>query len=400
MLWVGIGEVFAFLLTEVFLKNPTMELNRYERPVWILLFAFVFLVFEWFFLLSAWRFCFKGFSMLAQFHGGERLLREKRGKTLCERMTVYSTVFVIAKPLLTLIPELFVLTSFEKDAENPLFTFDWYAYADTFRILCAAFSAVLGLVWLIGVLRLLLQAYKDEPWSEALRYFYESEILPKKSFLLYRRIGTAFGFFRVGAVFLINLTLLYYEFLPDWFSALLFLCGAMVLGSLLGDLRIQAVVSVLLLGAGISRMMLDFQYLEKHVPKDALYQPTAYAKYLPVRILGTAEALLALWLVLLFIYAICRMAKNYTAVVYEGDAALSERATERMHAQIQKKAYLAGALFLLSTVVKNFEIWVLQEQFAWIWVLQVAVSVGAVIAFSVFLSEISEQISEKYSSET
>lgn len=399
MLWLGLGEIFAYLLTEIFLKNPTLQLNRYERPVWILLFTFVFLVFEWFFMLPAWRKFFKGFSMLAEYHGGSYILKERRGKTLCERMISRSTAFVIVKPLLALIPELFVLTSFEKDAENPVFKFDWYTYAETFRILLATVSCIVGLIWLVSFLRLMARACADRVWQEELRSYYETEVLPDQGFLLRRRIGTSFAFFRVGTVFLINLTLLHYEFLPDWFSALLFLCGALVLGELFGDLRAHVASSVFLIGVGILRMVLDIRYLQSHIPMDALYQPSAYAQYLPIRVLGVAEVVLGLLLALLTVRSLCGIAWKHTAVVYEGDAALSARATERVHRQIRKKACLTAIFLAVSSVAKIFEILVLQESFAWIWIIQVAASVAAVIVFSSFAWAISEQIDEKYSSE-
>ena len=147
------------------------------------------------------------------------------------------------------------------------------------------------------------------------------------------------------------------------------------------------------------RMVLDIRYLQSHIPMDALYQPSAYAQYLPIRVLGVAEVVLGLLLALLTVRSLCGIAWKHTAVVYEGDAALSARATERVHRQIRKKACLTAIFLAVSSVAKIFEILVLQESFAWIWIIQVAASVAAVIVFSSFAWAISEQIDEKYSSE-
>ncbi len=396
MLWVGIGEVFAVLLAEVLLKNTETQLNRYEQPVWVLLLSFVFLVLEWCFLLSGWRSFFKGLSDLAEFHGGTCLLVERKGKTACERMIGFSRCFVILKTALTLLPELTVLTSFEKDAENPLFTFDWYAYVGTFRTVAVMLSALVGVIWLARYLLLLRDALRDEEWLEKLNARYEAEILPDKGYLLNRRVGTAFAFFRVGAILTVNLTLLYYEFLPDWIAVLFFLCGGLILGALLGSLKTHAVCAVALLGTGITAMILNLRYLEKFIPKDALYLPDAYQAYLPVQLLSSAETVLLAILSVLLLRSVLSMALKHTSITYEGDVFLSARATDRMHGAIQKKAVIASVLFFAAAVGKIMEIWILQPSLGWIWILQVIVSAASAWAFSSFLSEVAEQIADCY----
>ena len=396
MLWVSIGEVVALLLAEVLLKNAETQLNRYEQPVWVLLLSFVFLVLEWCFLLPAWRSFFKGFSDLAEFHGGTRLLAERKGRTACERMIGFSRVFVISKTVLTLLPELTVLTSFEKDAENPMFTFDWYTYVGMFRTVAVMLSAVIGAIWLIRYLLLLREAIRDREWIAHLKVKYESEILPDKGYLLNRRVGTSFAFFRVGAILTVNLTLLYYEFLPDWIAVLFFLCGGLILGNLFGNCKLHAACAVGLLGAGVAGMTLNLQYLEKFIPKDALYLPDAYQAYLPVQILCSGETILMAILSILILRSVLSMAIEYTAITYEGDVFLSARATERMHGGIRRRATVATVLLVAAATGKILEFWILQPKFSWIWMLQVVISAAAAWAFSSFLSEVAEQLSDRY----
>ena len=157
-----------------------------------------------------------------------------------------------------------------------MFTFDWYTYVGMFRTVAVMLSAVIGVIWLIRYLLLLREAIRDREWIAHLTEKYESEILPDKGYLLNRRVGTSFAFFRVGAILTVNLTLLYYEFLPDWIAVLFFLCGGLILGNLFGDCKLHLACAVGLLGTGVAGMTFNLQYLEKFIPKDALYLPDAY----------------------------------------------------------------------------------------------------------------------------
>ena len=110
-------------------------------------------VLEWFFLLPAWRKFFKGFSALANFHGGTGALQVKRGRTRCEAMSGLSVLFVLLHAALAVLPELTILVSYEVEHGNALFTFDWYQYVMLFRIAAALLSGVVGVIWLVRYAR-------------------------------------------------------------------------------------------------------------------------------------------------------------------------------------------------------------------------------------------------------
>lgn len=397
MLWVGMGQLLAALLTESVLRRTEEQLNRYEKPVWVLLFAFVFLVLEWYFLFPAWRNFFRGLSALAEFGGGTVLMRENRkGRTRCETAAKASAFFVSAHAILTLIPELAVLTSFERDAENPLFTFDWYRFADLFRFASASLSLIVGLVWLVIYLRTMAAAQRDTAWRACLQDRYASEILPDTGLLLNRRVGASFAFFRVGAFFLINLSLSHYEFLPDWCGAVLFFCGWLMLGILM-ERRVDFIFcGSVLLCIGIFRTGANIFYLKDYVPQDALRLPAAYEKYRIIQLLGVAEALVALMLAVLVIRALLQMADRHVFVRYQkNDNEVSDRATARLHYRLKQKAIPVYVFLALSASGKIAEI-CLQQMHGWIWTLQFLISFIAAVIFSSFLTALSEQISETY----
>ncbi len=396
MLWVGFFQMGAWLLISGFLQKTDMDVNVYEEPVWVLLFAFVFLVLEWYFMLSGWKLFFRGLTDLAEYHGGSSILNDRNGRSWGERMVTGTRAFVICKTVLTVLPEASVLTSFETQAENPLFLFDWFPFLSAFRTVAVLIGTVIGVIWLVSYLRFLSAAVKDEPWQERLRERYRLEILPDTGMLLNRRVGFAFIFFRVGSLFLINLTVLYREFLPDWGGALFLLCGVILLWSLDSDAKPCLIAGVSLMAVGVARTLLNRRYLsEDHTPVSALYSPDAYQLYFPVRLLSWIEAGLAFLLMLCLMKLLGDMVQRHTAVDYGDDPILSERATLRVHRDMRRRAVPVLIAWGISSVCKILET-ELQPKFGWIWLIQLAASLTAALLFGAYLNRLAELIEDRY----
>ncbi len=396
MLWVGFSQVAAWLLVSRFLQKTDMDMNRYEEPVWVLLFAFVFLVLEWYFLLSGWKLFFRGLTDLAEYHGGNAILTERRGRSWGEQMISRTRAFVICKTILTLLPETSVLTSFETESENQLFLFDWFPFLSVFRIVAVLIGTVIGAVWLVSYLRFMIAALRDEPWQERLQERYSTEILPDTGLLLNRRVGFAFSFFRVGSLFFINLTVLYREMLPDWGATLFFLCGVLLLGSLLTNAKPCLITGSILIAVSAARTWLNRGYLaDDFTPVAALYSPDAYQRYLPVRVLSWMEAGLVFLFIVCVMKLLLDMMKQHTSVDYGDDLVLSQRATERLHQNVSRKSIPVLAGWGLSSACKILEV-ELQPQHGWLWMIQFVVSLISVLLFFAFLNQLSDLIADRY----
>ena len=130
------------------------------------------------------------------------------------------------------------------------------------------------------------------------------------------------------------------------------------------------------------------------------YLSNAYARYLPLRILGVAEAILTFLLLVTLWRTVMHMIKEHTEIFYgAGSEELSVKASERMQRALSKKGVKAMVLLSLSALFKAAEAW-LSHQYPMLWLLQVAVSIFAVCSFWAFLLELFEKIKEKYDSAT
>ena len=398
MLWVSLGHLASSLLVSRFLQKTEMDMNRYEEPVWVLVFAFVFFVLELYFMLPGWKLFFKGLSDLAEYHGGGAIITDVKGRTRCERLIAKTRTFIVIKGILTVLPEASVLTTFESEAESSVFFFDWFPYLSAFRSVAVLVGLVIGLIWLSEFCLLMRGALRDKPWQACLADRYSKEILPDVGLLLNRRVQDAFSFFKIGIVFSINLAVQYRGILPDWISVIFFLCGGLLLGTLLERVKPCLISGGLLLIVGMIRTYLSEAFLrDEWTPEAALVVPDVADRYLMIRIFSWAEAVMTFVFVLLVLQALFAMARRHTSVSYEADPGLSERATARLHSDLWRHSLYALIAFGVSSVSKilEIELWPLQ-QYSWIWLVQTGCSLVAVLFFCSYLNQLAEAIADRY----
>ncbi len=386
MLWVGLARIAAELLIFVFLGNTSDKLNPYERPVWTLLLAFSFAVLELCFLLPAFRNFWRGVSALSECGGARNGLAtpNRRGRSLCDRMAAVTVVFLLLHAVLTVLPELTVLTVFRREG---VYNTSLYRFRDLFRGVSAVASGAVGLVFL-GMWRHFFSVWKRETaWIDSLRVRYEREILPNTGLLLRRRVGTGFTFLRVGILLSANLSLLYYEFLPDWGSVLVVLCGCFVLGKLLQGSSMLVGVGLSVAVVGIPRTFLNVRYLRDYVPKASLLDPAAYERYFPVCVLASIEAALTALFVGCVLICVMRMAKRYAA----GEDAISRMSAERDMQARRRRANLIMIFTMFSACAKIAEVF-LQPRYGWVWLIQFALSMVVFVLFNGLLTDIAESV--------
>ena len=393
MLWVGLARIAAELLIYVFLRSTADELNPYEASVWTLLLAFSLAVLEVWFLLPAFRNFWRGIATLSECGGARNSLAtpDRDGKSRCDRMQRVTAVFVILHAVLTVLPELTVLSVFVQEG---VYNTALFRFRELFRLGAGAVSGVAGLAFLIAWGRFYGAWCREVAWLESLRLRYEREVLPDTGLLLGRRVGAGFAFFRVGVLLSANLSILFFEFLPDWGCVLVVLCGCMILGNLLQGSSMLIGVGLSVAVVGVPRTLLNVRYLRSFVPRDSLYLPEAYDRYLPVCILASIEAVLTALFVGCVLLCVIRMEKRFTA----SEDAISRMTAERDLQARRRRAGLIMLFVVLSAGAKIAEIF-LQPRFGWIWMVQFALSMVVFALFSGLLTDVAESVHGAYQTE-
>lgn len=386
MLWVGLARIAAELLVFVFLGNTSDTLNPYEAPVWTLLLSFSFAVLELCFLLPAFRSFWRGISTLSECGGAWNGLAtpNRRGRSLCDRMMTLTALFLVLHTVLNVLPELSVLTVFRREG---LYDTSIYQSLKLFRFIAAIASGAAGVIFLIMWWRFFGAWKKETAWLDSLRARYEREVLPNTGLLVRRRMGAGIAFLRVGVLLTANLSLLYYEFLPDWGSVMVILCGCFILGNLIQGSSMLVGVGLSVAVVGIPRTLLNVRYLRDYVPKAALLDPDAYERYFPVCILASIESVLTALFVGCLLICVLRMARRYAS----GGDAISRIGAEREMQARRRRVKLIMAFSVLSAGAKIAEIF-LQPRYGWIWLIQFALSMVVFVMFNGLLTDVSESV--------
>ena len=300
LIWVSVGQLAAQWIIHDFLpgfikqmEGTLNEVNEYESPMLVLLASFAWAILTWYYLIPAVRRLFAGFGTLALCAEGSQIATLRRGRTACERMARVSVWFAILLPLLALLPELSILTTFDLMSDQPSVTFDWYRFINLFRIVCGIVAGVVGIVWFLLALRFYIKVMRDRPFLERIENKYEAEVLPRVKGALYRRASAAFVLITVGLLFAADIRIDGHPVLHP------VLCVILLSGGLFAILRPTRGALLAVCGTGIpliavshAHWVLLNAYLHDHRIEEALYTPRAYDKFFVIRCLEAAQAVL------------------------------------------------------------------------------------------------------------
>lgn len=431
LLCVGVGQLVAQWFVHRYLPGLGENLNPYEIPVSVLLCSFLFGIAKCVLLMPALRNLFLGLQGLNERHGGGALLgTDKRGRTLCEKMAGRSTRFALLTSLLSVLPELAILTTFEYESagksEYPDWfvgggssnvQFDWYTYASLFRGAAAMIAVGIALVWLIGYLRCVIAFGRDDACMEEMEKRYAAEILPQQGMLIDRRLRVAFAVFGVGTVFAAHfreakvlvpdvvhsqgVVTSTRELLPGLFFGILVFCGVLWLGELVERKVPLLLSSVLLSGVSLTQILLNRRYMSRFYPMDSLYREEPYNQFLMLRLVEIAEAactLLTAWLLLEALWQIVR--RHTGALGSEGeDASFLGRVNLGLHRELRGRLTVTGGMFLLAAVVQGADAWC-QLKINWLWPVALALSLFAIGRLWFLMKDIREEVGFRYGHDT
>ena len=198
-----------------------------DRSVGMLLFAFVFSVFELVYLLPAIVRLTDGILYLSVRHEGSAAFTpagrpKKQGyqRTITEKVRNFTVAFVIIKAVCRTLPEFASLTeqTYESSARSYL-----YLYVNVFRMLAVVVGFVAMLFWFVEILRYIKLLRRDTMFVGNLEQKYAAEIQSKPDRPARRAIKAAFWCFGAAALLTPDFYSDGFNLLPDALSALVLL---------------------------------------------------------------------------------------------------------------------------------------------------------------------------------
>lgn len=384
LIWISIGGwLMQYYIYNVLSKEP--KLNPQEIPTMVLLCSFVIAVPKLYFAVPAYRDLFKGFWQLAERHEGKAVFHYgKKDSNLCERIGHASIVFVIVSTLLSILPELSVLTTFEYEMEK--LPFDWYQFVWLFRVTAVMVLCVLFAVWMIRFIRFILLFIRDREMMESIRTRYERDIMPQTDMLSIKRLRFGIVFLTIGAALMINACIEQQILLPNLLCAVFTCIGVLIFGDDLKCTKLFFVACGALGALSIGELWFNSYYTNRYSYVESSWDPNAYTLFLGLRVLQVVEALLAAGMFWILLNLLSNFVKDRIFERYDGvdTEEISARATKRLHKQFDRRILVCEILFFLSAVVLAYES-IFQLEYQWIWWISIPAVAASTIAFASLL---------------
>ena len=385
MLLVSVGELVMWWFCYSFLPGITEEMVTEEIPMAILLGSTVWAILNWCFLIPLFRNLFEGFATMAVQCDGCVILREKRGVPMWLRMAKRSIRLAMVLPVLSLLPELSVMTTTNLRSPTPTASFDWYRFVTLMRGAAAIVAGVIGIVWLISFLRFFAKMAEDTPYTDFLQSRYECEILPQKNWLFYRRFSLGVTIATVALVFSADFRLDNHSVLPSYVLVLL-ICIAY---ALMGKRRLKDSAFLYTSGALLFAVSIAFErlldgYLSNHIPEDALHLPNAYSAYEAVRMMELAESICTGVFLLAFLLDLWRMLARLGKEEQNG-------LFNKHQKQHRGKLCLALLFAMAASVADAFNAFVRLE-IKYMWLVAFVLSIAMILTIRSILTELCDEI--------
>ena len=384
LIWISMGGLLMqYYIYNVLAKEP--KLNPQEIPTMVLLCAFIMAVPQIYFAVPAWRDLFLGFWQLAERHDGEAVFHYgKRNSNLCERMRRASSVFVVLSALLSVLPEMSVLTTFEYEVEK--LPFDWYQFVWLFRVSAVMVLTILFLVWIIRFIRFILLFTRDRTMMQSIEERYERDILPQTDMLSMRRLRFGIVFLIIGASLTLNVCIEEKILIPSVLCAVFTCIGVLIFGNDLQGRKPFFLACGTLGFLSIGELLLNNYYTTHYSYEASGWDPDAYNLFLGLRAIQVTEAFLAAGVFWLLLNLFGTFVKERVFEHYKGaDAeALSARATERLHKSFGRRIVVCKILFFVSASTIALEA-IFQLDYPWLWWISVPTVVASTITFASFL---------------
>ncbi len=255
-----------------------------EKPVFILLVLFVLAVLNCMIAVPMWKNIGEGLIYLGSRLDGQAVFErpnvtdEKKHRNITERLVRFSTVFFVAREALAVLPEFSVLTSTAGGVDPDVYMSTRYDYIGLMRGMGIAASLVLGICWLVMLIRFARRLRRDVPFFDRLREKYAAEVLSRPDLLAMRAVKRAFVWLCVGVALTADFYVDGVNVIPDLLSAVAFLLAALTLrrysNSRTGAIA-SGVYAVISLGTWLSQLF----YFNIEQTPDAMRDEVMYARW-------------------------------------------------------------------------------------------------------------------------
>ena len=186
-----------------------------EQNSSLLLWSFVFGVLEILFAIPAFVKLFEGLSTLGDFYTNSSIHGSKRenGKSYTQKIKSLTSVLIVFKAVMTVLPELSVLETMTYDETSKFVSL--YRYIGVMRGFCFIPVLIIGIVWLVRAVKYFSRIRADKTFVKEVDDEYSSKKITRSGLFIVRDVKIATLFLVLGSILSLDFIFENVNIVPD-----------------------------------------------------------------------------------------------------------------------------------------------------------------------------------------
>ena len=395
--WISAARFLSFFVT-LGLVTPQ------ERPDTMLLIAFVFGIFDFIFLIPAWRDLFEGISYLVTRCDGvtfDVVLRKpktvrrnnpkkglRRGDKIerkpyhrIEGIRKLTIFFVGMKTVLNVLPEFAALTA-DTEISTVFRLYDYIAFLRGGAMIAVV---AVGIVWFVRMVRFARAVKKDLVFIEFYREKYRTDVLTKEHIFVHRHLQNALFLASIAVVFRVDIRMDHMHMIPDALMAILLLISAALLGMHVAGRRKFTVAAIVYAVCSFAVGLFEYYFYYNYSVTSIQTSEESRRVFSMLCGAKLAEQVLFVGMFVLFLVLLRSVVRSHTGfAVTEQETRTPSEKIRSIHKDLEKQLKISLVFAAVTAVSKALLIFLALEtrpECTLEWLPAVDILVSAVFAF-------------------
>ena len=374
-----------------------------DQPTLILITAFASATLGLVFTVVAVRALFDGFFSLACTYDHPELYGNVYGGiSLTERAEKWTVIFLIARDALCLLPEFAALATSTDSFSNSAWR-HIYDYITLLRSVAVIVVAVIGIVWLVYLLRYCAKLRRCESMAHALGEYYRDYCIDHPGLAVTRRHGLSLLFLAVGSVFLVDFYLDFQNVIPDGIGGILILIGALIPAvAWRHRIRVVLTAGVYTVISAVSTRY-AYAFVSRYSADEIARNEAAGNAYLALWISSLAEFLVFVLLLLFLLLLLRDVIRSWAGYRALHESAFEDRYQQNLRTDFDNKlirvfvfGFLSALLSFLYDYIKEMPGKGIYHVLEFTWIFDFCAAVLFAVMFIVLLFDIFGEIRNRY----
>lgn len=319
-------EIFLKLALLECAKLPALLLVPYSSGSMKVLLALIFGLGEAFLVIPAFGELFEGLSFAGLWYNGNAVYtgapqkekKNKKNKEGKEKKTAqdkrdyitkirnFIVFFLIFRAVATLLPELTELQLYDHTGEVKQLQFSFTHYKPFIYIVCAAAVTILGIIYIVRVIRYFGAVRNDKPFNDALEQKYSGDILPNTNLFTAKHMRAALVLLAASAALELTVVFDKISIIPGVIPAILAAASAVLISKYVKIAVYALPVAVLRAVASVFAYAAQLEYFGEYELEAVRWLDEASDLYERMSLFSALEKVLAM---LTFVYCLVMVMK-------------------------------------------------------------------------------------------